>query len=163
MAKYFYTFEGRTKGPVSPRQIMSLILDDVLDNDSYVMDSKSPHWIKIRDIPDLMRYLHESDFKLPTSDVAEEDLYVLDEKAPVFFHIPISRLIVCSIASLGLFEFYWLYKNWHYLRWVRKDKSFGFSFWRDASNPFRVVDIFRKIALDKELNSVLYRVYIHMS
>lgn len=152
MAKYFYTFEGRTLGPVSPQEIMSLILEDVLNNDSYVMDAKSPQWIKIKDIPELMRFLHESDFRLPTSDVNDEDLHALDEQAPVFFHIPISRLILCSIFTLGLYQFYWLYKNWHFLRWVRKDNSFGFSFWRDSINPFRLVKIFSKISLDKELN-----------
>lgn len=152
MARYYYSFEGRTLGPVSSDEIMTLILDDKLTTESYVMPVKSPQWVKISGLPDLMRFLHQSDQRLPASDVDLAEIADLDETAPIFFHIPLSRLIVCSLASLGLFEWYWLYKNWHFLRWVRKDQSFGLSFWRDSINPFRLIRIFNKIALDKELN-----------
>ena len=60
MAKYYYSSEGRTLGPVSPDEILYLILDDKLSTDSYVMEVKTPQWIKIRDIPVLMRHLQQS-------------------------------------------------------------------------------------------------------
>ena len=50
MAKYYYTYEGKTLGPVSPKEVLDLILDDVLSMDSSVMESSSPQWLKIRDI-----------------------------------------------------------------------------------------------------------------
>lgn len=158
MAKYYYTYEGRTLGPVNEDGIMSLILEDKLTTESQVMPAKSPQWVRISELPELMRYLHQSDQRLPASEVDFVALTEDDPTDPVFFHIPLSRLIVCSLVSAGLYEWYWLYKNWHFLRWVRKDMSFGLSFWRDMANPFRLVNIFNKIALDKELNrAVPYR------
>jgi hypothetical protein len=35
---------------------------------------------------------------------------------PLFLYIPISRLILMSIVSLGLYEVYWIYKNWSYVK-----------------------------------------------
>lgn len=155
MAKYYYSSEGRTLGPVSPEEILYLILDDKLTSDSYVMEGKTPQWIKIRDIPDLMRHLQQSPERLPASEIENVKVLSEDTSEPLFYHIPLGRLIVGSLVSLGLFEWYWLYKNWHFLRWVRRDRSFGYSFWRDMVNPFRVIYIFQKIASDKELNRAL--------
>src|SRR6267142_1053604 len=35
---------------------------------------------------------------------------------PLFLHIPVGRLIWMSIASFGLYEMYWMYKNLQYVR-----------------------------------------------
>ncbi|MBI5777965.1 MAG: hypothetical protein HZA49_00725 [Planctomycetes bacterium] len=35
---------------------------------------------------------------------------------PLFLYIPISRLILLSILSFSLYEFYWIYKNWRYIK-----------------------------------------------
>jgi hypothetical protein len=35
---------------------------------------------------------------------------------PLFLHIPIGRLIFMSIMSFGLYEMYWIYKNWEYIK-----------------------------------------------
>lgn len=152
MAKYFYTIGGRTLGPVKPKDIMSLILEDKLDTDSYVMDTRSPQWTKINEIPDLMKFLHESDVRLPDTG---EDLAVMeieDENAPLYFHIPLARLILLSLISFGLFELYWLYRNWRFLRYHRKRKT-SISFWRDIINPFAIVGVFYQISKDPELGT----------
>jgi len=36
--------------------------------------------------------------------------------APLFLYIPVARLILLSFASFGLYEAYWMYKNWHYIK-----------------------------------------------
>lgn len=150
MAKYFYTHEGKTLGPASPKEMMALILDDVLDMDSFVMDSRSPRWLKIRDIPELTRYLHESDVQI--SDWAEEKALVgiEDQQAPLFFHLPLSRLIWLSVITFGLYEIYWIYMNWRFLRFQRQGRTSAF-FWRDSLNPIALVGIFEQIAMDQEL------------
>ena len=35
---------------------------------------------------------------------------------PLFLYIPLSRLIFMSFLSCGLFEVYWMYKNWWYIK-----------------------------------------------
>ncbi|MCB5224346.1 MAG: DUF4339 domain-containing protein [Candidatus Cloacimonadaceae bacterium] len=152
MARYFYSDEGKTRGPVSPNELMSLILDDVLDMDSFVMESRSPQWRKIRDIPELNRFIRESDVRL--LDWAEErDLTGLpDPEIPLFFNIPISRLVWMSLLSFGLYEIYWIRANWRFLRFNRKNSTSSY-FWRVGLNPVALVGIFQQIGSDKELET----------
>jgi hypothetical protein len=131
---------------------MDLILSDTLSMDSTVMGSDKPVWRKIREIPELMSYLHESQDRLPMSDIDLNALDLEDSKTPLFFHIPLSRLIISTIVSWGIYDLYWLYKNWHFLRFVRQDRGLSSNFWWDVINPFRIVHIFVKIGMDKELN-----------
>ncbi len=150
MAKYFYTFEGKTLGPVAPKEVLSLILEDVLDIDSYVMDTRSPQWLRIREIPELMRFLHESEFQI--SDWAEEKVLagIEDRDAPLFFHLPLSRLAGLSLITFGLYEIYWLYVNWRFLRFHRKGRTASY-FWKDSLNPFALVGVFYQISMDEDL------------
>jgi hypothetical protein len=150
MARYFYTDKGKTLGPVNREQILNLILKDVLSLDSLLMDTRSPRWIKIRDIPELMHFLYESDIQI--SDWAEEIALSgeSDESIPLFFHIPTTRLITLSIVTFGWYELYWLYMNWRFLHYFRKNSS-AKAFWLDLINPLGVIRIFQHISNDKEL------------
>jgi hypothetical protein len=151
MARYFYTDKGKTLGPVSPNQILTLILKDILSLDSLIMDTRSPHWIKIRDIPELMRFLYESDIQI--SDWAEELALSgsSDKSIPLFFHIPTPKLITLSIVTLGWYEIYWLYMNWRFLHYFRKNST-AKAFWLDLINPLAIIRIFQQIGNDSELN-----------
>lgn len=150
MAKYYYTYEGKTLGPVSPKEVLDLILDDVLSMDSSVMESSSPQWLKIRDIPELMRYLHESEVQI--TDWAEDKGFasIDGENVPLFFHIPVSRLVWLSLITFGFYEIYWIYRNWRFLRFHRKGRTAAY-FGRDLRNPVDLVGVFSQISTDQEL------------
>ena len=150
--RYFYSYEGRTLGPVSPDGIMDLILSDKLDMDSYVMAVKEPRWLKIRDVPELVRHLHESGTRIPASDIDIEGFRALGDEEPIYFHIPMSRLVFSYLFTLGFYGVYWLFKNWSFLRYKRKGKT-GTSFLRDSGNPLLIVNVFSQISYDRELNS----------
>jgi hypothetical protein len=38
------------------------------------------------------------------------------ETAPTFFAVSISKFIVLSICSIGIYDLYWFYKNWQFVR-----------------------------------------------
>ena len=47
---------------------------------------------------------------------------------PLFLHISVTKLILMSVASLGLYEAYWIYKNWKY---INEREGLGIHpFWR---------------------------------
>lgn len=150
MAKYFYTQTGKTLGPASSKEVMNLILGDILDMDSFVMDSRSPQWLKIREIPELMSYLHESEVHI--SDWVEENSLsgIEEEKDPLFFYLPLSRLVWLSVLTMGLYEFYWIYMNWRYLRFHRKRSTASY-FWIDSLNPVALAGVFYQISFDEAL------------
>ena len=58
-------------------------------------------------------------------------------KQPVYLYVPISRLIVMSILSCGIYEIYWIYKNWRYLK--EPDHRYIKPFWRAWFSAFLFV------------------------
>jgi hypothetical protein len=67
---------------------------------------------------------------------------------PLYLHIPISRLIIMSIISFGLYETYWIYKNWWYLK--NRDSLYISPFWRGMFGIFYCHSLLRRIHDDKE-------------
>ncbi len=52
---------------------------------------------------------------------------------PVYHPVPVARYIICSIASMGLYQLYWFYRNWEYVR--RRDRRRIWPFWRTVFMP----------------------------
>ncbi len=44
-------------------------------------------------------------------------------KPVLFYFLPIRRLAMCAVFSCGLFEFYWMYKNWKAIRRDTRDEE----------------------------------------
>lgn len=44
-------------------------------------------------------------------------------KPVIFYFLPIRRLALCAVFSCGLFEFYWMYKNWKAVRRDTRDEE----------------------------------------
>ncbi len=55
-------------------------------------------------------------------------------KAPLFLYIQPARLVFLSIASMGLYEAYWVYKNWRYIK--ERDGLNISPFWRGVFRIF---------------------------
>jgi hypothetical protein len=79
--------------------------------------------------------------------VPNED-YSTGASAPLFLHIPIARLILLSIASCGLYEMYWIYKNWRYIK-EREGLNIR-PFWRGIFGIFFCHSLLRRIHDDTE-------------
>lgn len=51
----------------------------------------------------------------PKADVA--DIHTVDSNEPVlFFPVSITKLCVMSFCTLGIYDVYWFYKNWHFIK-----------------------------------------------
>ncbi len=66
--------------------------------------------------------------------------------APLFLYIPTSRLIVLSIVSMSLYEVYWIYKNWRYIK--ERDGLNIRPFWRGWFGIFYCHSLLRRIHED---------------
>ena len=71
---------------------------------------------------------------------------------PLFLYIPISRLILLSIASFSLYEAYWIYKNWRYIK--ERDALNIQPFWRGFFGIFFCHSLLRRIHENKEARAV---------
>lgn len=76
----------------------------------------------------------------------ESESTPLSLDTPVFLYISVPRLIILSIASFGLYETYWVYKNWSYIK-TRESLNIQ-PFWRGMFSIFFVHSLFKKIHND---------------
>lgn len=71
---------------------------------------------------------------------------------PLFLYISPARLILLSIATLGLYEIYWVYKNWRYIK--ERDGLNISPFWRGVFGIFFCHSLLRRIHEDQEARSI---------
>jgi len=72
--------------------------------------------------------------------------------APLFLYIPVPRLVLLSIASCGLYEAYWIYKNWRYVK--ERDGLNISPFWRGVFGIFFCHSLLRRIHSDQEARAI---------
>jgi hypothetical protein len=78
--------------------------------------------------------------------------YQKQSDKPLFLYISPTRLIILSIASMGLFEAYWIYKNWRYIK--ERDGLNISPFWRGIFGIFFCHALLRRIHEDREARSI---------
>ena len=71
---------------------------------------------------------------------------------PLFLHISSTRLIFLSIASFGLYEAYWIYKNWQYIK--KRDGLSIRPFWRGVFAVFFCHSLLQRIYEDQEARAI---------
>ena len=72
---------------------------------------------------------------------------------PLFLHISVTRLILLSIASAGLYEAYWIYKNWNY---IKERKGLGIHpFWRGFFGVFFCHSLLKRIKEDEDARALI--------
>ena len=70
-----------------------------------------------------------------------------------FLYIPKARLIAMSLVTLGLYEVYWLYRNWRFLK--RRDNLRIQPFWRAIFGIFFIYSLLTAIKNDRVGNNIL--------
>jgi len=76
----------------------------------------------------------------------------LTTASAMFLYIPVSRLVVMSIVSMGLYEMYWIYRNWRYLK--ERDGLKIQPFWRGWFGVFYCHSILKAILTDRQTNAI---------
>jgi hypothetical protein len=71
---------------------------------------------------------------------------------PLFLRVPVARLIILSIVSFSLYEAYWIYKNWRYIK--ERDRLDIRPFWRGFFGIFFCHSLLRRIHEDQEARAV---------
>jgi hypothetical protein len=133
-----------------------MVLSQELEIEDYVMNPKDELWIKIKDVQSLLEKIHEPEKAIPHNVQFPKDFFEEGSEVRIgniYYYIPIKRFVLLSILSLGLFQFYWFYKQWFY--WAHKHKQIHRSFDREVSWWFFPLMIFEKIETDRELNAVI--------
>jgi hypothetical protein len=81
------------------------------------------------------------------ADIGEPGAGVLSDGSTVaeheFFQVGVQKFVVLSLCTLGLYELYWCYKNWHRIK--ARTRETASPFWRGAFAPLWGFSLFRRI------------------
>ena len=84
-----------------------------------------------------------ADQEKDTQPLGSDDLV-----SPVFFPVSISKLIIMSVVTAGIYQFYWFYKNWSLIK-VNKIRDIR-PFWRTLIVVIFCYPCFKEIRLTAE-------------
>ena len=76
---------------------------------------------------------------------------------PLFLHISVARLVLLSIASVGIYEAYWIYKNWRYIK--EREGLRIRPVWRGIFGIFYCHSLLKRIKADKEASALIEPTY----
>lgn len=80
------------------------------------------------------------------------DIVSTDSRKPMFLYIPVARLILLSIMSCGLYEAYWIYKNWRFFK--ERDGLNISPFWHGIFGVFFCHGLLKNIRNDNEASKI---------
>lgn len=148
MRQWFYTQQGQQKGPIPEDTIVEMFRSCQLGADTLVWTEGLDQWKPARDLENLVPpVLSPPPIPTPASSAPPERDAT---PSPVFLHVPIGRLVFMSVISPGLYEAYWIYKNWRYVK--ERDGLKMHPFWRGIFGIFFVHGILKTIRNDEQTN-----------
>ena len=151
MREWLYDQQGEEQGPIPEDNIVELFRSGQLTADTLVWTEGFDEWTVARDVENLVPAAQSPEAipEVAPAPVAQHDAA---QTGPLFLHIPIGRLILMSIISWGLYEAYWIYKNWRYVK--ERDGLEIKPFWRGIFGIFFVHGIMKTIRNDKQANKL---------
>lgn len=145
MKNYHITTNGAQQGPYPETQIAEMIASGQLQRTDLCWTEGMSDWAALESVISLPPVLPPP---VPVTSPSRQD----SGSEPWFLYIPVSRLIFMSLISLGLFEAYWIYKNWRYLK--ERDGLKIMPFWRGVFGIFFIHGILKEIKNDRGLSSL---------
>jgi len=107
-----------------------------------------------QDVLQNLQHSQSSSFKSPQPspipDSSEQP--VQNSSSPLFLYISVWQLIIFSIVSFGVYQAYWIYKNWRYLK-EREGLKIK-PLWRGVFSIFFCHRLLHRIHGDKAINSI---------
>lgn len=132
MGDWFYAKETEQFGPIPLEKLKKLFQRGKLTGEHLVWTEGMEEWVPAASIPDLV-----PPPPAPSHSSVEsytDDLVIQMSKEPFYYHISWVRFAVFNLLSFGLFQLYWMYRNWKYVQtWKREPIR---PFWRAVFGVF---------------------------
>ena len=151
MREWYYILEDEQQGPVAEDALIRFVSEERLSPETMVWTEGLPDWTPASQVRDLL----VSPSAPPPIPSAFPGVAMDPAAAHVpnvqFLYISNTRLIILSILSWGLYEIYWIYKNWRYLK--ERDRLDIRPFWRGWFGIFYCHSLLGTIHIDRELRA----------
>jgi hypothetical protein len=146
MTTYYVARDGEKAGPFEEAEVLRRIEEGVLRSNDLCWREGMVDWRPIATI------LNVATQKSSPPPIPPTPTQAVQQATPLFLHISVGRLILMSIVSFSLYEVYWIYKNWRYVK--ERDNLTIRPFWRGWFGIFYCHSLLRRIHEDKEARFV---------
>jgi len=146
MNSYLIAKDGKQTGPFEESEVLRRIAEGLLSPSDLCLREGMADWQPIAAV------LNVASLKSSPPPIPATPAHAVGQATPLFLHVPVSRLIFMSIVSFSIYEMYWIYKNWHYVK--ERDNLDIRPFWRGCFGIFYCHGLLRRIHEDKEAGSV---------
>lgn len=119
-------------GPFSREQIDAMQADGALSNEMLYWAEGMPAWRPLCEL------VPQPDLKAGVPSVVQTN-----SREIAFFPVSTLKFVLMTLFTLGIYEVYWFYKNFSYLRHQREDGSMPF--WRAVFSIFFCYGLFASI------------------
>ena len=146
---------GQHTGPFSEAQLESMLKTGMIElTDSAWHDGLSD-WLPLHNVlnisPPVPRPLQPP--PIPVSPRSAYNTPSASAESAMFLYIPIERLVAMSIVSIGLYDLYWIYRNWRYLK--ERDGLKILPFLRGTFGYFFIYSLLKTIKTDPPTNRII--------
>jgi len=108
--------DGQTLGPYSDQQLRKFLAEGrVADNDLVWREGK-PDWRPVSEVVAALAPENTGTAPAPAALAIEPSLPVV-----AYHHVAPLKFAILSVATLGVYELFWFYKNWKFVR--QRDQS----------------------------------------
>ena len=156
MKLWFYIQDSAQKGPIPKAELVELLRSGRLPPDTLVWTHYMQDWTRAPEVEELQKGDGASPAPPRSAPPAPGEPFIAPGEIPndaMFFHISGARLVLMSIASWGLFELYWIYRNWQYLK--ERDGLNIRPFWRGIFGIFFIHKLMGTIHDDPQANRLV--------
>jgi uncharacterized membrane protein YhdT len=99
---WLYLLAGEREGPIADSGLRAMVRDGVLSPGSLVWTEGMAGW--------------EAAGQVLPAYVGTPGSLALPDGTPMFFRVSVGKFVTMAVATFGLYEIYWSYRNWKYLR-----------------------------------------------
>lgn len=146
MKRYLYSETGISFRSANVRQIADLVLRGILEPDSSIQDEDTQAWVKIRNVKQIMDIIMEPDIKLNFAE-PDMDTYLESGRTSMFYNMSPLAFWLMMLGTMGMFVFYWSYRNWAYIHSKQKRRSIL----SKILDVFSFISLFDTISRDGEM------------
>jgi hypothetical protein len=135
--KFHLSRDGQTLGPYSDEELRQFLAEGRLTANDFVWWEGQADWRPASEVFDVLSPDRAAEPAHPVS--AEPAL-----PAVAYHHVAPLKFAILSVATLGLYDLFWFYKNWKYVR--QRDQSGIRPFWRALFSPIWCYALARDVA-----------------
>jgi len=145
---WFYLQNGVRTGPVTEKVVRHMIREDQLASDVLVWTDGMAEWLPAAEaLPVYAALDFEAPVLAPAPDSEPETpQFDVPLGEPAYFPVSTTKFIVMSVATGGLYELYWSYRNWKFVKHHESRKIMPF--WRAFFVLFFHYDLLKTIKRD---------------